>query len=85
MMKKGIQLISFNKAETKEILTLLDIQTKVVEKKEFLLKVGNQIARCEECKHELTTDNLGNVAKGSKLLFCDNPACFAAHLANKNY
>lgn len=85
MMKGCIQLISFDEANIQKILNLLDIRTKIIEKTEVLLKTDNQVARCEVCKKELTMDNLGNIAKGSRLLFCDNSACFTKHLADKNY
>jgi len=84
-MMKGIQLISFEKEQTKEILDLLEIRTKIIREVEIIFDENDKMAKCEVCNNKLNTSNLGNIAKGSKLLFCDNPACFATHLAKKDY
>ena len=56
---------------------------KEIEGKEYVLDDNKKIATCPECNKEITTKNLGNIAKGSNLLFCDNPACFVSHLAKQ--
>jgi len=76
-------MILFEKNQTKELLTNLDIFMRRIGEKEFILDDHREIARCEECENELTINNLGNIAKGSKLLFCDKPKCFASHLAKQ--
>ena len=82
-----VNLISFEQEQLGEILNLLDIKTKVVFGETQILSEGEQ-AKCKTCKIKLTTDNLGNIARGSgfdsiHLLYCDNAACFAEHLAKK--
>lgn len=78
------QLISFKKQQTKEILNLIGVK---VEKRDDNIEVpldkeGRQ-AECESCHRRLTTDNIGNIAKGSVKLFCDNPYCFTSHIVKK--
>lgn len=80
-----MQLVSFEVNQTKDVLGLLDIRTRMTQDDEFILNELNQVAKCEVCNNSLTTKNLGNVAKGSNLLFCDDPDCFATHIARKNY
>lgn len=80
-----MHLVSFEKDQTKMVLNLLSIKTKPVKENEIILNEDFHQVRCDVCCEALTTKNLGNIAKGSKLLFCDNPACFATHLAKNNY
>jgi len=84
-MKRQLQLISFGKNQAKNILDMLEIKTKDAGNLNIILDENGQVAKCEVCKKELSTNNLGNVAKGSKLLFCDNLACFSTYLAKYNY
>ncbi|MBU0459651.1 MAG: hypothetical protein KJ771_02480 [Nanoarchaeota archaeon] len=76
-------MILFRKEQTKTLLHDLDIPVRRAGDKEFILDENLEIAKCEICEFELTVDKLGNIAKGSNLLFCDNPRCFASHLANQ--
>ncbi len=76
-------LIVFEKTEIKSLLSNLDVETKKVGPKEFILNEHRAIAECEECHQPMTLQNLGNIAHGSKLFFCDNPSCFASHLIKK--
>ena len=80
-----MQLVSFEIEQTKEILNMLNIKTKSLKKEEIVLDENNRQVKCGGCNDSLTVKNVGNIAKGSKLLFCDNPICFATHLAKKNY
>ena len=80
-----MQLVSFEIEQTKNILNTLDIKTGFLKKKEVVLDENDRQIKCEVCNESLHIGNVGNIAKGSKLLFCDNPICFATHLAKNNY
>ena len=79
------EFASFNKGQTKQILNALDIETKKMGIKEFIVDETkeNKIAICPMCEEQLTPENLGNVIKGSKILFCDNPSCFNHYLIKR--
>ncbi|MCK4634605.1 MAG: hypothetical protein KAT37_01910 [Candidatus Aenigmarchaeota archaeon] len=76
-------LISFEKTDIKNIFKDLNIKTKEENGRNFIIdsETGG-IEKCHICEKKLTTKNIGNIAKGSKLLFCDNPICFVTHLEN---
>lgn len=76
-------MISFARSDTKNLLQDLNIHLKKVGNKDFILNENGNVAKCHICELELTLEQLGNIAKGSKLLFCDNPRCFATHLAKQ--
>jgi len=76
-------MIVFSKNEIRGLLSHLDIKTKKMQEKEFVLDENNDVAACPVCGKDITTDKVGNIAKGSKIVFCDNPACFASHLAKQ--
>lgn len=84
-MRNEVGLVSFKLEQTKEILDVLSIKTQKIGEIDVILNEMGQIAKCEICNKELSTKNLGNVANGSNLLFCDNSACFISHLVKKNY
>jgi hypothetical protein len=74
-------LIAFEKDKILNILDDLNIKTKEVEDKIFLLEnETNKVKTCPICEEQITTKNLGNIAKGSHLCFCDNPICFITYL-----
>jgi hypothetical protein len=78
-----MKLITFDKPDVVTILSKLGIRYEAREMKTVIINENGQVAKCEICDKELSIDNLGNIAKGSNKLFCDNPACFTAHLAKK--
>ena len=43
----------------------------------------NKVVSCEGCGSEITLNNFGHLAKGSKLFYCKNPLCFNHYIANK--
>lgn len=78
------QIISFKKEQTKEILSLIGVQiVKGSDNREIPLDKGGKQAECECCHKKLNLENIGNIAKGSVLLFCDNPFCFTSHIVKK--
>jgi len=77
------KLITFKKNQTEDIL--LEIGVRIIEKgdKKIILNSNSEPATCECCGKSLNFENIGNIAKGSNLLFCENPFCFATHIAKK--
>jgi len=81
------QLVVFNKENIREILTDLDfkIQRKKVgddKYTEIVLNSDDNPVSCTTCKKEILVRRVGTIAHGSRLLFCDNPLCFATWVAN---
>ncbi len=73
------EIVLFNKENAKNILGQFDFKFSPEEEGEAILKDG-EIVKCI-CETPLTVDNVGNIAHGSRLLFCDNPLCFATWVA----
>ena len=48
------------------------------------IKENNSPVMCFSCGEELTKDNLGVIAPGSRIPFCNNPACYTKYLAEKS-
>lgn len=48
--------------------------------RQVLTKDGNAV-NCGSCEKPITENRVGTIAHGSRLLFCDNPVCFATWLA----
>lgn len=76
-------LIVFKKEQTEEILNNIGVEIEIKGDTKTILNELGEPATCESCKKSLSFDNIGNIAKGSNLLFCDNPYCFGSHLAKK--
>lgn len=47
-----------------------------------LMENGKSV-KCYSCSCILKEDNLGVIAPGTKIPFCDNPACYPKYLAKK--
>jgi len=73
-------LLAFKKENTTKILIRLGNK---VDKEGKVLDENNKPLTCHACKNKLTKDNLGLILPGSKILLCDNPACFTKYLAEK--
>lgn len=43
-------------------------------------KQGREVC-CPSCQQPVTENHVGTVAKGSRLVFCDNPICFSSWIA----
>ena len=81
-------LLVFNKDDVRAILTDLDfkISNKRKEKNKFaevVVTEDNDPVLCPTCEREIFVNHVGTIAHGSKLIFCDNPFCFATWVANK--
>jgi len=74
-----VNMILFKKGEEGEVLELLGIQMRDGN----IIDESGEAATCYGCGTKMTTHNLGNVMPGSKLIFCDNPACFASYISEK--
>ena len=80
------ELVVFNKSHIPMLLTQFGFkvakrkinETKI---KDVVINSNQEIVLCECCKKVITPSKVGTIAKGSRLLFCDNPVCFATWVA----
>ncbi len=80
------ELVVFNKTHTTMLLNQFGfkiVRKKLTETKsqDVVVDSKHEQALCECCKKPLTPSRVGTIAKGSRLLFCDNPVCFATWVA----
>ncbi len=75
--------VGFEEGDIKQILKSLKIAVANKGVKEYIVDDSNEIIKCHVCEEKLTPENLGNIIKGSKILLCDNPACFSGYLVEK--
>ena len=68
-----INTVTFEKKDVGEIVTSLGLE---IDKKSRIINEGEP-AHCHVCDESITTENLGNVSKGSKIFYCDKLGCFA--------
>ena len=82
---ESTSLVIFNKSNTKDLLEQFDfklVQRKIGTKsREYVAKKDGQIVTCHGCQKELTPRKVGTISHGSRLIFCDNPMCFATWVA----
>ena len=71
-------MLAFKKGDVEAVATRLGYT--ISEKGEIM---GSGLVTCHSCVNTLTIDNLGVISVGSKIAFCDNPACYAKYLAGK--
>ena len=70
-------MVLFRKGDVERVLQALTIETRG----EQILDPMAQPAACHTCGCDIKKSNLGNIMPGSKLFFCDNPACLATYIA----
>lgn len=81
------QLVVFSKEDIRQVLT--DFNFRVQKKKigenryaKIVVDSEDNPATCPSCKKEISVKKVGTIAHGSRLVFCDNPLCFATWVAN---
>ena len=77
-MTKIENMFSFNKGNVEKLITGLGYS---ITEPNHVIEENGVIQRCIVCNHDITKNNLGMIIPGSKLLLCDNPACFSKYLA----
>ena len=75
-----ISLMTFKKSDIENIIPKIG---NLINKNGFVVDENNDKVVCTNCNCEITKENLGNIHPGSKLFFCDNPACFAGYVREK--
>lgn len=78
-METRSSMLAFKKEDTKRVV--LGLWYELSEDGEVLEK-GKTVS-CHTCNKKLIKDNLGVISKGSKIAFCDNPACYTRYLAER--
>ena len=78
------QLVLFNKENTKTLLSQFGFQTNKLKsgnkQKEVVVNQNNDPIQCPTCDRHISVKKVGTMAHGSRILFCDNPLCFATWL-----
>jgi len=69
-------LISFDIEQVDEIVEKVGLK---FNKNDYLID-DNKIIKCKCCGHPIKKRNLGNILPGSKIIYCDNPTCFAEYM-----
>ena len=79
------ELVIFNKQNTRELLSDLDFKIKTIKtgkkSRQLVVSTDNNAIFCPTCEKEILLNRVGTIAHGSRLLFCDNPFCFASWVA----
>lgn len=70
-------MVLFRKEDVNRVLSALDVSVQG----EHVLDPSGQPAICHTCGCDIKKSNLGNIMPGSKVFFCDNPACLATYIA----
>ena len=79
------EMVLFTKDRLNKVLGVLDIKTDEKDGREIVLNPENEEeqAVCVACESKIDVENLGHIAKGSKKIYCKNPACFSHFIAEK--
>ena len=73
-------MFSFNETNIEKIVNRLGYS---ISNPKNYIKENDEIQHCKVCTHDITKDNLGMIIPGSKILLCDNPACFSKYLVTR--
>ena len=76
------KIVLFNKGNVENLLKQFDFTFSTNEEEgTMILDKNKDIVKCDTCEETLITERVGNIAHGSRKLFCDNPLCFATWVA----
>jgi hypothetical protein len=70
-------MVLFRKEDVSRVLSALDVPVRG----QRILDPSGVPAICHTCGSDIKKSNLGNIMPGSRLFFCDNPACLATYIA----
>jgi hypothetical protein len=73
-----VDLVVFKPQETEEVASNIGLQ---VERK-YLVRAGQRVV-CDGCHDEIRVTKFGAALPGSRLYYCDNPACLESYVANR--
>ncbi len=68
-------MITYEPEDAPEILRKLGYEIK----RGYVLQDGETV-RCNCCGRAIRPSILGNILPGSRILYCDNPVCFAEYV-----
>lgn len=75
--------VIFNKTDRRSLLEQFGFSIKGTGKHATIQDNAGNDVKCPCCDKLLYPRRLGTIAPGSRLLFCDNPTCFAVWIAEK--
>jgi hypothetical protein len=76
------ELVVFDRKDILDVISDFGIRIKEADGKQFLADQDGNIRCCDNCKRKLETSKVGSIAHGSTLIFCDNPLCLSAWVAD---
>lgn len=80
---KTTGFVAFQAGEEKALLEQFGFSVQRNKKKTYVMdQSGNQM-HCPSCDRPITTKHVGSIASGSRIVFCDNPVCFATWVAKE--
>jgi hypothetical protein len=78
-------MVLFSSDGIEKVLSDFDFRvvSKTVENKKVRAVINHdgEDVVCPSCEHLITESHVGTIAKGSRLVFCDNPVCFSTWIA----
>lgn len=74
---ESTNMVLFRKEDVDRVLSALEIPAQG----DLILDTAGEPAVCHTCGCDIGKSNLGNIMPGSRLFFCDNPACLATYIA----
>ena len=80
MMEKS-DLVLFDKKNTTDILNQFDFKIAKEGDNEVLIGTDKKPIQCPTCETNLSIKKVGTIVHGSRLVFCNNPLCFATWVA----
>jgi len=76
-------MVVFERKDTATLLRQFGFGVRGTKKNSRVLLATGEKAVCGSCRKDLHVHNVGNIAPGSRLLFCDNPMCFSSWVASE--
>ena len=66
--------VLFTGRNVKNVIEGLDL---IIDEEKRILLGDGHLTHCRACNKVITTNNVGNISKGSKIFYCDQLGCFA--------
>ena len=78
---KTTEMVLFSKDDAAQLLADLGFTVNTKSKNPTIRNKDGSVEKCESCRQELHLHDVGNIAPGSRLLFCSKPMCLATWIA----
>ena len=78
---EATELVIFNKNEIAGLIESLGLRTRTIKGKTFVSDNNGVVRCCDSCNRELEVTKVGSIARGSVMIYCDNPLCLSTWVA----